>query len=58
VRIEVKMNENQTEWADIALSLVKSTAFWLFWLLFYIIGGFELTLVCLLLVIAQKTGQK
>ena len=49
---------NEPEWADIALKVAKSTAFWLFWLLFYVICDLELTLICLLLMIAQNTSKK
>ena len=46
--------ENKPEPIDIALKWVKITILWLFWLLFYIVFGLELTLVCLLLIMITK----
>ena len=46
----------EDKWADSAIYSAKAVAFWLFWLLFYIICGLELTLVCLLMKIAWNTG--
>ena len=51
------MDENQVEWTDIAIEWAKTVAFWLFWLLFYIICDFELTLLCLLMLVARNTGK-
>ena len=51
------MGEFEEKWADTALSIVKGAAFWLFWLLFYIICDFELTLLCLLMLVARNTGK-
>ena len=52
------MGEIEEKWADTALFIAKGAAFWLFWLLFYIICGFELTILCLLLKIAGNTGKR
>ncbi len=48
----------EDKWADSAIYSAKAVAFWLFWLLFYVICGFEITLLCLLLKIAWNTGKK
>jgi len=50
------MLTSEEKWGDSALYYARMVAFWLFWLLFYIICGLELTLVCLLMKIAWNTG--
>ena len=52
------MSEIEDKWVDITLFAVKGLAFWLFGMLFYVICGFELTLLCLLVKIAGNTGKK
>ena len=48
----------EDKWADTAIYCAKMAAFWLFWLLFYIVCGFELTFVCLVVKIAWNTRKK
>ena len=52
------MGEFEEKWAESALYAAKMVAFWLFWLLFYIMFDFELTLLCLLMKVAWNTGKK
>jgi hypothetical protein len=48
--------DEQQEPIDIALKWCKIIILWLFWLLFFIIFGLELTLVCLMLLLITKQG--
>ena len=48
--------ENQREPIDIAIKWIKIVTLWLFWLLFFILFGLELTLVCLMLLLITKQG--
>ena len=48
----------EDKWLDLAIYFAKMVVFWLIWLLFYIIFGFELTLLCLLIKIAWNTRDK
>ena len=48
----------EDKWAITAIYYAKMVAFWLFWPLFYIIFGFELTIVCLLATISWNTRKK
>ena len=50
--------ENQQEPIDIAIKWIKIVTLWLFWLLFFILFDLELTLVCLMLLLITKQGQK
>ena len=45
------------ELIDLVLKCAKNIAFWLFWLLFYILFDLELTLVCLLILLNTKIGK-
>jgi len=50
--------EKHEERLQLLFDILKTTVIWLWWILFFLIFGSELTIVCLLLLISTKLSKK